>query len=615
MSLAESFLLESYIQITSGLTSPSELLSNEITISGLTSEPVAVSMPLGTIILNGVDVGNTASVSNTDTFQLKVTNPVIGQTTNYNYTIAGILTLQWTVTLFASETQNAEATSTGGTQDTESYDLPADIPDPNLSEENVPNTDVSTQTVVTDVVGDTVSESVATVDTITDVVQVLKTSLEQQVTQALTLQLNQSAIAAVKDEVERSDLFDKQQIIVELTEILNVEKLMEIIEPTLVDENIRAAIISTDILKEATQNLPEQVIDTIVTELKETVTQELSEIVESKQTEIIEIIEKATVNAIDAFAETDVLTVIEKLVTEETENIDLGALESGELTEIESVFGQVFFSALENDAVNEINLTELTVNEFLANVGISEFVEKVATTTKNVIAETISEDVFVQTLAFIVEKEDVFNKTIIAPIIVEEVKLQNLGETVILEELGLVNLGELNLIDEFASIPVGEQTEFLEGILREFVSEVLAPAVSEITETTPEILVGEEETVDENITITASTEETSEENVVTNVPTDPTTEEQVVVNVPTDSAPEEESPTVVVSGEEIEQTGAGIDSQEVSGGTSKGVIRLRDGVLTFYHLRPIIVLGEITGLFSTIGPFIDREGTSRSMKL
>ena len=197
MSLAESFLLESYIQITSGLTSPSELLSNEITISGLTSEPVAVSMPLGTIILNGVDVGNTASVSNTDTFQLKVTNPVIGQTTNYNYTIAGILTLQWTVTLFASETQNAEATSTGGTQDTESYDLPADIPDPNLSEENVPNTDVSTQTVVTDVVGDTVSESVATVDTITDVVQVLKTSLEQQVTQALTLQLNQSAIACL----------------------------------------------------------------------------------------------------------------------------------------------------------------------------------------------------------------------------------------------------------------------------------------------------------------------------------------------------------------------------------------------------------------------------------
>ena len=124
MSLSESFLLESYIQITSGLTSPSELLSNEITISGLTSEPVAVSVPLGTIILNGVDVGNTASVSNTDTFQLKVTNPVIGQTTNYSYLIDSTLTLQWEVVLYDSATQNPEITHTGGTTDINSYSLP-----------------------------------------------------------------------------------------------------------------------------------------------------------------------------------------------------------------------------------------------------------------------------------------------------------------------------------------------------------------------------------------------------------------------------------------------------------------------------------------------------------
>lgn len=124
MSLSDSFTIESYVQVTSGLTSPSELISNEIVIFDLSTQPTLVSFTQGTIILNDSDVGTTASVNNNDNFKLKVINPVVGQTTNYSYLIDSTLTLQWEVVLYDSATQNPEITHTGGTTDINSYSLP-----------------------------------------------------------------------------------------------------------------------------------------------------------------------------------------------------------------------------------------------------------------------------------------------------------------------------------------------------------------------------------------------------------------------------------------------------------------------------------------------------------
>ena len=67
--------------------------------------------------------------------------------------------------------------------------------------------------------------------------------------------------------------------------------------------------------------------------------------------------------------------------------------------------------------------------------------------------------------------------------------------------------------------------------------------------------------------------------------------------------------------EDLSEDGVGGDPSLVGAGLPKGVIRLRDGILTFYHLRPVTILGEITGINSVIGPFIDRDGINRNMKL
>ena len=56
----------------------------------------------------------------------------------------------------------------------------------------------------------------------------------------------------------------------------------------------------------------------------------------------------------------------------------------------------------------------------------------------------------------------------------------------------------------------------------------------------------------------------------------------------------------------------GQDPDEVNTDTvTKGIIRLRDGTMTFYKLRPFQMLSSDT----FIGPFIDRLGRNRNIRL
>ena len=104
MALIDSFFIPDYVQMQSGLTSPSEVVSEVITVVDLPSSPISVQFSSGTILVNGVDVGSTAGVNENDTFQLKITNPTLGQETSYNFIVAGSVQMEWRVTLYDTST-------------------------------------------------------------------------------------------------------------------------------------------------------------------------------------------------------------------------------------------------------------------------------------------------------------------------------------------------------------------------------------------------------------------------------------------------------------------------------------------------------------------------------
>lgn len=654
MALVDSFFIPDYVQMDSGLTSPSELLSEVIVVVDLSSSPVSVSFPTGSIILNGTDVGTSASVSEGDTFQLKVTNPTVGQESIYQFTVAGIVQMEWRVTLYDTSTLPSETVPSSTDSDSFSQTvetIPTVIVQVAVPEEETTEF-VSSQETQPE---NETTETVSSLEQVSNVIASIKADLQQSIEQAVTNVAAESE-SDVVSEKDIADLFDNETRIEELTEVLSTQKLAEIVEETLVDENVKQLILTDDKLKEFTRALPEQVVDEIVVTLKETVINEIVDLVETKEKELTEIVETATVKVLEPFIDTDVITVIEKLVVEDTETVDLSNLEKSELSEVESIFGQFFFENLETDAVNEINISELTVREFLLDNNIGNFVETVLANDISLTEEEVRDEIRRQALEFLTEKENLLDQTFVVPAAIDELK-----------RLDLVSD---DLIDEFNRLETGEQTELLQTILREFETSDLNLGQEEQTDDAVTAQVGEEDTVDDAVTVqlgqegvddeavetvigqddiddettapVIGTDDVDEEAIETVVGQDDVDEESTIGVIGTDDiddeavAPsvgqddiddstittavgedtqEDETVTQVAGEEELGETSGGDANQLIGSGLPKGVIRLRDGILTFYHLRPITILGEITGLNSTIGPFIDRNGINRNMKL
>jgi len=655
MALIDSFFIPDYVEMSSGLTSPSELFSEIVTVTDLSSQPVNVTFNTGTIVKNGIDVGNSASFNNGDTIQLKVTNPTIDQTSVYNYTVAGAIAMEWHVSLFNTASLPTEVSSTLST-DSESYEqvretLPVVIVQVEVPEDQVAASQLSQEPAPETEVADTLPST----ETIADVAAKIKTSLIESITQSVKAVVAESESDLISTR-DISDLFDNQTRVTELTELISTEALAEIIETSLVEEEIKTAILSDDVLRDFVKDLPEQIIDNIVSEFKETAINEIADIIETKQSVFIEELEKAAVNVLDSFIDREVLSIIEKLVTEETDIVELGNLEKEELTLVEQTFGQFFFEELEKSNINEINLNELTVREFLLDTNIGEFVEELVGQELIKTEDSLREELQKQVLEFLKQDEELLEKTIVAEVLVEELREKNLTEEDLINELKQLDLITPDIIEELNRLTTDESIEVLERLVREFATtlpnistdeledvvltpnldssdlidstisttineedatdEVATPSVGQddTTDDTVTPNVGQDDTTDDAITTNLGQDDTTDDTVTPNVGQDDTTDDTVTPNVGQDDR-EEESIIGNVGEDNLGEQGIGSDDSLVGGGISKGVIRLHGGTLTYYHLRPVTILGEITGLNSVIGPFIDRNGINRSMKL
>ncbi len=79
--------------------------TNQIFVSGLTTDPSTVTFSSGKIIKNGVDSGTSVSVSDGDIVRLSVTNPTLNSTNNYTFDVDGT-TLEFNVELNDPQTAN-----------------------------------------------------------------------------------------------------------------------------------------------------------------------------------------------------------------------------------------------------------------------------------------------------------------------------------------------------------------------------------------------------------------------------------------------------------------------------------------------------------------------------
>ena len=193
MALIDSFFIPDYVQMQSGLTSPSEVVSEVITVVDLPSSPISVQFSSGTILVNGVDVGSTAGVNENDTFQLKVTNPTLGQETSYNFIVAGSVQMEWRVTLYDTSTLPVEKSPSS--TDIDSYSLTTEtpiqfrsIPSGSSIEGAIPtNQSAILSTTQEDQPENETSEQVTALEQVIDIASTIKTALEESIAQSVTL--------------------------------------------------------------------------------------------------------------------------------------------------------------------------------------------------------------------------------------------------------------------------------------------------------------------------------------------------------------------------------------------------------------------------------------------
>ena len=485
-TITEIFFLQDYVLAETGLTSPAEVSSVELTISGLVT-PASVTFSTGDIIVNGTNQGNSATISNGDTFQLKIYTPTIDTLTKYYYDVDGT-TLEWWVELYNTDNSQIESfstfSSTGNIAIPESSTSP--VSDVAIETESVSATTTgpvsefeseSSNTTTNEVETVSVSpteKSFEKIDEGSDLVQSSDEIIPQTVIVAVTDSevIPQTVIVAVTDsEVNDSALtiLPSTQPKEESTKALLANAIEQIVEESKTSLIAAAEALSSSGISNVSQGeAPEEISDL---DISDEVRREYIEPLPKEELQSLS--EKLIVETIKE--QISLQSFIEEVVLEASSNLNIG-----DTTDNEELQKSVFRDTTDNEELQKSVIQ-----------GVQEVIEtKVVPTIIEKITEELTQKVLTNLDDIVESKDTQFNELIET---VASTQLKTLEETTLNEllnkvfsedtdklELSNVNFEDLSEIEEFFINFLFNEIEVSEGITLDITDTTLLEAINQL---------------------------------------------------------------------------------------------------------------------------------------
>ena len=471
-TITEIFFLQDYVLAETGLTSPAEVSSVELTISGLVT-PASVTFSTGDIIVNGTNQGNSATISNGDTFQLKIYTPTIDTLTKYYYDVDGT-TLEWWVELYNTDNSQIESFST--------FSSTGNIAIPESSTSPVSDVAIETESVsatTTGPVSEFESESSNTTTNEVETVSVSPTekSFEKidegsDLVQSSDEIIPQTVIVAVTDsEVNDSALtiLPSTQPKEESTKALLANAIEQIVEESKTSLIAAAEALSSSGISNVSQGeAPEEISDL---DISDEVRREYIEPLPKEELQSLS--EKLIVETIKE--QISLQSFIEEVVLEASSNLNIG-----DTTDNEELQKSVFRDTTDNEELQKSVIQ-----------GVQEVIEtKVVPTIIEKITEELTQKVLTNLDDIVESKDTQFNELIET---VASTQLKTLEETTLNEllnkvfsedtdklELSNVNFEDLSEIEEFFINFLFNEIEVSEGITLDITDTTLLEAINQL---------------------------------------------------------------------------------------------------------------------------------------
>ena len=485
-TITEIFFLQDYVLAETGLTSPAEVSSVELTISGLVN-PASVTFATGDIIVNGTNQGNSATISNGDTFHLKVYNPTIDTLTKYYYDVDGT-TLEWWVELYNTDNSQTESFS--------SFSSTGNIATPESSTSPVSEVVIETESVSATSDGPVVEFESESSNITTNEVETLSVSPTEKSFEKID---EGSDLVQSSDEIvdEGSDLVQSSDEIVPQTVIVAVTD-------SEVNDSALTILPSTQPKEDATKTLLANAIEQILEESKTAIIaaaealsssgiSNVSQGVAPEEISDSDIADKVLREYIEPLPKEELQSLSEKLIVETLrEQISLKSFIEEVIVEASSNLN--IGDTSDNEELQKKLIQDVSDNEELQKKVIQGVQEIIDTTVVPTIVEKITEELTQKVLTNlddIVESKDAqFNELIET---VTSTQLKTLEETTLNEllnkvfsedtdklELSNVNFEDLSEIEEFFINFLFNEIEVSEGITLDITDTTLLEAINQL---------------------------------------------------------------------------------------------------------------------------------------
>ena len=485
-TITEIFFLQDYVLAETGLTSPAEVSSVELTISGLVN-PASVTFATGDIIVNGTNQGNSATISNGDTFHLKVYNPTIDTLTKYYYDVDGT-TLEWWVELYNTDNSQTESFS--------SFSSTGNIATPESSTSPVSEVVIETESVSATSDGPVVEFESESSNITTNEVETLSVSPTEKSFEKID---EGSDLVQSSDEIvdEGSDLVQSSDEIVPQTVIVAVTD-------SEVNDSALTILPSTQPKEDATKTLLANAIEQILEESKTAIIaaaealsssgiSNVSQGVAPEEISDSDIADKVLREYIEPLPKEELQSLSEKLIVETLrEQISLKSFIEEVIVEASSNLN--IGDTSDNEELQKKLIQDVSDNEELQKKVIQGVQEIIDTTVVPTIVEKITEELTQKVLTNlddIVESKDTqFNELIET---VTSTQLKTLEETTLNEllnkvfsedtdklELSNVNFEDLSEIEEFFINFLFNEIEVSEGITLDITDTTLLEAINQL---------------------------------------------------------------------------------------------------------------------------------------
>jgi hypothetical protein len=457
-TITEIFFLQDYVLAETGLTSPAEVSSVELTISGLVA-PASVTFSTGDIIVNGTNQGNSATISNGDTFQLKIYTPTIDTLTKYYYDVDGT-TLEWWVELYNTDNSQIESFST--------FSSTGNIAIPESSTSPVSDVAIETESVSATTTGPVSEFESESSNTTTNEVETVSVSPTEK---------SFEKIDEGSDLVQSSDEIIPQTVIVAVTD-------------SEVNDSALTILPSTQPKEESTKALLANAIEQIVEETKTS----LIAAAEALSSSGISNVSQG--EAPEEISDSDISDEVRREYIEPLPKEELQSLSEKLIVETikEQISLQSFIEEVVVEASSNLNIGDTTDNEELQKSVIQGVQEVIETTVVPTIIEKITEELTQKVLTNlddIVESKDTQFSELIET--VASTQLKTLEETTLNEllnkvfsedtdklELSNVNFEDLSEIEEFFINFLFNEIEVSEGITLDITDTTLLEAINQL---------------------------------------------------------------------------------------------------------------------------------------